>query len=235
MFVVTFASDADFSEPFDALRDRETVEIGRDVFGRLEWDVAKCVAAEGELPFVFDGAYDAPLVDLQGFGKTFATLDYSDSPNKPRVYLGEYVSLDDLHLEGRPEAAASSERVVVCPSCHNEIPIHGLHTVFVVCKACESGIDLASEKGHAARGKFPAWRSDLDIALNSVGVFGGLPYQVLGFQRRCVHVEGVGYRWDEYVLFNPDVGFRWLTQYEGHWNWVRPALGYPVRKGMDRE
>jgi hypothetical protein len=31
-------------------------------------------------------------------------------------------------------------------------------------------------------------------------------------------VEGVPYSWHEYVLFNPYQGFRYLTEYNGHWN-----------------
>ncbi len=31
-------------------------------------------------------------------------------------------------------------------------------------------------------------------------------------------MEGVAYSWHEYVLFNPYKGFRYLTEYDGHWN-----------------
>jgi hypothetical protein len=41
-------------------------------------------------------------------------------------------------------------------------------------------------------------------------------------------VEGVAYEWREYVLFNEHRGFRYLTEYNGHWNDVKPVRNLPV-------
>ena len=35
---------------------------------------------------------------------------------------------------------------------------------------------------------------------------------------RTVRSEGVDYAWDEYLLFNPTRGYRYLIEYRGHWN-----------------
>jgi hypothetical protein len=40
-------------------------------------------------------------------------------------------------------------------------------------------------------------------------------------------VEGVAYSWHEYVLFNPYKGFRYLTEYNGHWNDVSILKALP--------
>lgn len=56
----------------------------------------------------------------------------------------------------------------------------------------------------------------------------GHPYEVIGFQKRAIRVEGVRYEWSEYLLFNPYRGFRYLTEYEGHWNLVTPLRTLPV-------
>src|SRR5262249_5670060 len=42
--------------------------------------------------------------------------------------------------------------------------------------------------------------------------------------------DGSSYSWDEYLLFNPYHGFRYLTEYQGHWNFVTPLEALPVRK-----
>ena len=44
---------------------------------------------------------------------------------------------------------------------------------------------------------------------------------MIGFERRTIHVDGMAYSWHEYVLFNPFKGFRYLTEYNGHWNDVQ--------------
>ena len=41
------------------------------------------------------------------------------------------------------------------------------------------------------------------IPLGSRGKIRGVVYEVIGFQRRTIQVEGISYSWHEYVLFNP--------------------------------
>jgi hypothetical protein len=45
---------------------------------------------------------------------------------------------------------------------------------------------------------------------------------VIGFLQRSVKIEGVRYFWEEYLLYQPRVGFRWLVRSDDHWNYVRP-------------
>jgi len=40
-------------------------------------------------------------------------------------------------------------------------------------------------------------------------------------------VDDVTYGWGEYLLFNPYQGFRYLTEYDGHWNYVSPLRSLP--------
>jgi len=65
------------------------------------------------------------------------------------------------------------------------------------------------------------------IPLGSRGKLRGTLYEVIGFQRRTIQVEGVSYSWHEYVLFNPTKGFRYLTEYDGHWNDVSILRALP--------
>ena len=37
---------------------------------------------------------------------------------------------------------------------------------------------------------------------------------------RSVEFEGVRYFWQEYLLYNPMTGFRWLVESDGHWSYV---------------
>ena len=39
--------------------------------------------------------------------------------------------------------------------------------------------------------------------------------------RSCV-VAGTKYTWEEYLLYHPEVGFRWLVHDTGHWSYVTP-------------
>jgi len=56
----------------------------------------------------------------------------------------------------------------------------------------------------------------------------GTDYEVIGFERRSIKVEGVRYSWHEYILFNPYKGFRYLTEFDGHWNDLVVCKELPV-------
>jgi hypothetical protein len=65
------------------------------------------------------------------------------------------------------------------------------------------------------------------IPLGKRGKLHGDLYEVIGFQCREINVDGAIYQWREYVLFNPYKGFRYLTEYDGHWNDVKSINGVP--------
>jgi uncharacterized protein DUF4178 len=82
--------------PFETLSAAATVRVADEPFEVVDVQHATCIAGEGELPFRVGAGYDAPVADLQGGGRRFATLDYSETP--PLVFLGEYVDFDTLAL-----------------------------------------------------------------------------------------------------------------------------------------
>jgi hypothetical protein len=78
-----------------------------------------------------------------------------------------------------------------------------------------------------------AVRVEPPIPLGTRGQWRGAPYEVIGFQVRKIVVDKLPYFWREYLLFNPYHGFRYLTEYDGHWNDVVPlsAIPKPVANG----
>jgi hypothetical protein len=65
------------------------------------------------------------------------------------------------------------------------------------------------------------------IPMGARGMIHGVMYEVIGFQHRTITVEGTRYGWGEYLLFNPYHGFRYLSEYEGHWNFIRALHAVP--------
>ena len=116
---------------------------------------------------------------------------------------------------GKPQV-----RSLNCPGCGAAITLRSLsQAVTVVCDHCHSILD-AQDPRLTILQKFKA-AVDEDpplIPLGTRGKIRGTDYEAVGFQRRTIHVDGVPYSWHEYVLFNPYKGFRYLTEYNGHWN-----------------
>ena len=107
-----------------------------------------------------------------------------------------------------------------CPGCGASLTVRSLgNAVTIVCDSCKSILDARDPKLKILQ-QFKAKTSEDPplIPLGSRGKIRGVPYDVIGFQRRTIQVEGIHYSWHEYVLFNPMKGFRYLTEYEGHWN-----------------
>jgi len=116
-----------------------------------------------------------------------------------------------------------------CPSCGATLTVRSLgYAVTIVCESCHCILDAQDPRLQILQ-KFKA-ATDEDpplIPLGTRGSIRGTAYEAVGFQRRTIHVDGIPYSWHEYVLFNPFKGFRYLTEYNGHWNDVSMLRSLP--------
>jgi hypothetical protein len=115
-----------------------------------------------------------------------------------------------------------------CPNCGAALQIRGFeHTLTVVCPQCLSILD-AKDPNVQVLQKFAAkTRITPLIPLGSRAMWHGTVYEAIGYQQRTLEAGGTLYSWSEYLLFNPYVGFRYFTEYNGHWNDVRTLRALP--------
>jgi hypothetical protein len=125
-----------------------------------------------------------------------------------------------VSTSGSNPPAVPQVKSLNCPGCGAALTLRSFtQAVTVVCDHCHSILDAQDprlailQKFKAATGEDPPL-----IPLGTRGAIRGTQYEAVGFQRRTIHVDGVPYSWHEYVLFNPYKGFRYLTEYNGHWN-----------------
>jgi hypothetical protein len=111
-----------------------------------------------------------------------------------------------------------------CPNCGGPVERRGFgHTLTIVCPQCLSVLDATTPASTFCR----KWRTPktgvfLKFHWGQRGKFQGDTWEVIGFQTRAVTFEGETFEWDEYLLFNPWKGFRYISEYNGHWNWIKP-------------
>jgi Domain of unknown function (DUF4178) len=124
--------------------------------------------------------------------------------------------------------AAVQAKSISCPNCGGPVELRGFaHTLSVVCPQCLTVLDASTPEVqilHKFQGKT---QTKPTIPLGTQGKIGGTQYEVIGFQVRQVTDGGDSYSWDEYLLFNPYKGFRYLTEYNGHWNFVHVETALP--------
>ncbi len=122
-----------------------------------------------------------------------------------------------------------------CPQCGASITLRSFQqAVTVVCESCHCILD-AKDPTLKILQQFQAATGELLplIPLGTRGKLRGTDYEVIGFQRRSIESDGVRYDWHEYLLFNPYKGFRYLSEYQGHWNDITVCKDLPVvRTGL---
>jgi hypothetical protein len=124
--------------------------------------------------------------------------------------------------------AAVQAKSISCPNCGGAVELRGFaHTLSAVCPQCHSVLDASTPEVEILQKFEGKTQVKPTVPLGARGKIGGTEYEVIGFQVRRVHSGGDTYQWDEYLLFNPYKGFRYLTEYNGHWNFVRVETALP--------
>ena len=237
-YVVTKQVDADklAGAPIDELSPGDSL-----IYGDKEMHVATItnavyVGVEGELPFEYWDKTENSFIDFK-FGNTgFATLDLSEKP--PLFFLGEYQTFEELKLtnlrrRGTAEYTAMTKtKGINCVSCGAAIELKlGLMTNTVACVACGQVMDASDPNSDAVKGVMQQRNVEpTAIPLGSEAMLKGVKWTAIGYQKRSITVEGIDYTWDEYLLYNADKGFRYLSEYEGHWNDITVMKGVPAQK-----
>jgi hypothetical protein len=123
-----------------------------------------------------------------------------------------------------------------CPQCGAAIELRTLDQAqSVVCSSCGSILDARDPNLRVLQAYEQRLKYTPQIPLGSRGTLKGEKWEVVGFQVRCADVDGTSYYWDEYLLFNPYKGFRYLTQYNGHWNDVQVVKAAPTESVNGRQ
>ena len=134
----------------------------------------------------------------------------------------------DVPPSGNP--AKPTVKALNCPGCGAPITLRALgQALSVACGSCHAILDAKDSNLKILQSFRQIVSSDPPlIPLGTRGKIRGNDYEVIGFERRSIKVDGIGYRWHEYVLFNPYKGFRYLTEYQGHWNDVVVCKEQPI-------
>ena len=215
----------------NALPSFDSLQLGQQVWAIpaqpppvvAEKGTARMLAAGGEIPYLLTPGETYPYADLSGAGGVFGTLDYGESP--PLVFMGRETTLAELGLaharraEGR-EARPVAATQLSCPNCGGPLELRAPdRTERVGCPNCGSLLDASQGRLRYLKTlERKGWGKS--IPLGGTAEFEGQTFTVIGYMVRSVEFEGVRYFWQEYLLYNPAVGFRWLVESDGHWSYV---------------
>jgi hypothetical protein len=120
-------------------------------------------------------------------------------------------------------------KALTCAACGASLQVRAPgRSVVVACPAC--GVVLDAD--HPDVTVIAAYEQRTKVVpllpLGARGRIKGDPYEVIGFLVRETVIAGETFRWSEYLLYNPGLGYRWLTEYAGHWTLTKTASGAPT-------
>jgi len=209
----------------------EQLQLGQPVPG-LPWPKPLMVAetgratalgAKGEIPYLLTPGETYHYADLSGVDRSFGTLDYNQSP--PLVFLGHEVTLAEIGITTTRAPEKEERRVAAahlnCPNCAGPLELRAPDkTERVACPNCHSLLDVTHGQLQFLRALEKQWFQPL-IPLGTVGEVSEGKMTVIGAMARSVMIDHLQYFWSEYLLYDPQVGFRWLVHSDNHWNYVR--------------
>jgi len=227
-FYLTFhkpLSDQTLVAPFDLLELGQPVPsvTGTAPLVVAEKGTATARGASGEIPYRLVPGQQYAYADLSGPRGEFATIDYGEE--RPSVFVGQEATLAELGIsQSAPAPEREARRVsavqLSCPRCAGPLELRAPDKAErVTCPNCGSLLDVNQGRLQFLKSLAPSKIVPV-IPLGSVGEFDAGKLTVIGFMQRSVEFSGVRYYWEEYLLYNPQAGFRWLVRSDDHWNFV---------------
>jgi uncharacterized Zn finger protein (UPF0148 family) len=210
----------------------ESLQIGQEItqitnetpFIVTEKGTATAIAADGEIPYKLVPNEQSDYADISGKNNAFGTIDYSENP--PWVFVGQQVSLADIGLENAKPVERQTRKVSAvamgCPNCGGALDLAAPDkTERVTCPFCNSLLDVNQGNLRFLHALNPQPGDDFVLPIGAEGTFkDNVKMKIIGAVVRSITIEGTKYFWHEYLLYNPNIGFRWLVHSENHWNFV---------------
>ncbi len=191
------------------------------VFRVGEVKTARVAATEGELPGSIREGMTRLYADLWGQGRGFATLDYGDAGMQASLFLGYVLSEAELSVtqQGPRTVHKLKTQQLTCPNCGGDVPkLSGDRAERLGCPYCGAVSDIALRTVVAQQERL---LKAPDIPIGTQGTFESASYLCIAHLRRGTSFDGEAYSWEEYLLFSPGLGFRWLVKDpESGWSWV---------------
>ncbi len=105
-----------------------------------------------------------------------------------------------------------------CPKCGSGVEVHFPGRArAVVCGSCMSILDTSTPEVALLQEYASKMKRTPCIPLGTRAQFDGIPCEVVGFMVRGGRSEGYAFSWDEYLLYNPFLGYRFLAETKTGW------------------
>ncbi len=119
-----------------------------------------------------------------------------------------------------------------CPSCKSSIAVHNpAKAIQLTCLNCHARVGFSDDDVDLLETpKETVAPQTRAIGLGAPCTFSGQEYRVVGYMRLEERDEGKSYFTEEYLLHSREVGYRWLSEYSGHFSIFNELANFPPFK-----
>jgi hypothetical protein len=176
---------------------------------------------------------------LPGWNSRFSVYEFAETNGKRLELMGperqdpaaafdvHYTSFGGLRLTGL-RAEDDEGKTFTCVNCSAENHVKTFpFAQSYACSNCRQRYRLKDGASFERQVEHHTVDATPDIPIGTKGRFRNIDYEVIGFTMK---EEQNVYRskWKEYTLYNPAEGFAFLSEYSGHWTWLRERGDAPV-------
>jgi ribosomal protein L37AE/L43A len=181
------------------------------------------IEAEGETWLFADGGIFTSLEMAAEDGDRLVLIGWHNELSL--CYRAHYQPPEDLKFEGlRPYPVDPVHKKRTCDQCKARLSLYTWpSTQSWVCTRCGSFFGLAA--GDLKFKRKMKLSATPDIPLNATGVLRDVEYRMIGFMEK---EDENGYKWREYTLYNPLHSYAFLSEYNGHWIFLKEQADAPV-------
>jgi hypothetical protein len=142
-------------------------------------------------------------------------------------YSVTYTSFEELQLNNL-QSNTPPIKEIQCENCREHIHITAYpYSHSLVCKKCKAYYLLHQNGEYKLQKKHNEIDFTSDIEIGTSGEIKGIYYTVIGLAIKQEMADGQS-RWREYTLYNRQEGYAFLSEYAGHWTYVRQRGDTPV-------
>lgn len=165
------------------------------------------------------------IYDFASVRKDSITIFDFDN-EKIQGYVVESVSISSLLLKNTRSGEPSGKNFI-CTQCSSSITVKAFpYSQSCGCNQCGSYYSYSHLLGFRRVGN-GITNENPRILLGTIGEINGIRFEVIGYTQK-EEKNSYHAKWREYTLYNTENGFAFLSEYDGHWIFLREKGKSPL-------
>ncbi|MCA6365327.1 MAG: DUF4178 domain-containing protein [Bacteroidetes bacterium] len=119
-----------------------------------------------------------------------------------------------------------------CPVCRHTIPSYTAQQhSHLSCSSCFSVLAASPRGVSVIKNRGKAFQTSATFKPGDKGIVENVHWTITAIHEK--QEAGTSYYWREYTLFHPEYPIHFLSEFDGHWTFLSPVEGMPVKNNFE--